>query len=159
MTLHGPVPKSDKVSIKAATAADLHRLTDLLRKYYKFDRIPFDRLAVRSGLEILLREKSLGRAWFIYRGRRRAGYVILTFGFDLEFGGRQATITDLYLEPRYRGKGVGREVLRLVEGFCKKSGVRALELQVSADNSRATRFYQRFGFQAHDRVPMSKQLG
>ncbi len=83
----------------------------------------------------------------------------MTFGFDLEFGGRQATITDLYLEPRYRGKGVGREVLRLVEDFCKKSGVRALELQVSADNSRATRFYQRFGFQAHDRVPMSKQLG
>ena len=51
---------------------------------------------------------------------------------------------------------VGREALVLVEEFCRKLGLRAVELQ--ADNSRAARFYQRFGFHAFDRVLMSKRL-
>ncbi len=73
MSFHEAVLKPGKVSLKAATAADLHRLTDLLRKYYKFDRIPFDRLAVRSGLEILLRERvSGGHGSFTVGGGVRA---------------------------------------------------------------------------------------
>ena len=153
-----PHLNSGRVALKAATVADLHGLTALVRKYYKFDRIPFDGQAVRSGLEIFLRKRALGRAWFIYHGSQCAGYVVATFGFDLEFGGRQAIITDFYIKPRHRGKGLGREALVLVEKFCRKLGLRALELQVSTSNPRAMRFYRRFGFQPHHRVPMSRRL-
>jgi hypothetical protein len=102
--------ESGKVRIEAVVAADIQRLTDLIRAYYRYDRIPFDRQGVRSGLQTFLRGKRLGRAWFIFRGRRRAGYIILTFGFDLEFGGRQATITDFYIEPATAGKVWGEKL-------------------------------------------------
>jgi ribosomal protein S18 acetylase RimI-like enzyme len=82
----------------------------------------------------------------------------MTFGFDYEFGGRTALITDLYLEPSFRGLGLGRKTLRYLESFCRKSGIPALELQVEQKNRRALRLYRTFGFEALPRIPMSKRL-
>ena len=50
-------------------------------------------------MRALLGDSSLGRAWLIMQGKTTAGYVIVIFWFDLEFGGRAALITDL-LKPR-----------------------------------------------------------
>lgn len=146
------------VTFKTATASDTDLLTTMIQRYFAFDQIPFHPEQIRSGLAVLLGDESLGRVWLVLSGARTAGYVILTFGFDLEFGGRQAGITDLYLEPEYRGKGLGRRTLNHVEEFCRESGVHALELQVERDNVEAFGLYQSFGFKMHDRIPMSKRL-
>src|SRR5713226_7776090 len=103
--------------IKAATARDTDRLRKFIEAYYRFDRIPFDGKLTADGLSLLLKDPTLGRAWLILNRRRAVGYLLLTFGFDLEFGGRQATITDFYIQAPYRGKGVGRKVLAQIEEF------------------------------------------
>jgi hypothetical protein len=36
-------------------------------------------------------------------GIKAIGYVLLTFNFDLEFGGFEGVVTDLYIDERYRG--------------------------------------------------------
>ena len=51
---------------------------------------------------------SLVDGWGTTAGRSGAGgHFVLSFGFDIEFGGRQATLTELYLEERARGRGFG----------------------------------------------------
>jgi len=133
-------------------------LTDLIRQYYEFDQIPFVEDEIRSGLAAFLKDPSLGRAWLMMRERQSIGYVIMTFGADLELGGRIGIITDLYLEPEHRRKGYGREALRHVEAFCGGLGLRALELLVERDNVEAQALYKSFGFRAYDRFPMSKRI-
>jgi ribosomal protein S18 acetylase RimI-like enzyme len=78
--------------------------------------------------------------------------LIFTFGFDLEFGGRQATLTDLYIEAPHRRKGIGRTVLAQVEDFCRSCGLKAIELQVTSKNTRVLDFYRSVGFRAYDRA-------
>ncbi len=107
---------------------------------------------------MLLADPRLGIACLIERGQQLAGYLILTFGFDLEFGGRQATVTDLYLRPEARGSGLGAAALTALEDVGRRLGLKALELQVERDNLEAQAFYTRLGFTAHDRVPLSKRL-
>ena len=148
----------DPVRFKKATSADAPGLLDLIRKYFDYDGIPFDPDEIRSGLSELLNDESIGQAWLIERGLKTVGYVIFTYGFDLEFGGKLAFVTDLYLEPGHRGKGLGQQTLERVEAFCKSSGVRALELQVERDNLEAQALYRKFGFAAADRIPMSKRI-
>ncbi|HEX4644415.1 MAG TPA: GNAT family N-acetyltransferase [Verrucomicrobiae bacterium] len=126
--------------------------------YYKYDGIAFDSEIVRPALRVLLKNKSLGKAWFIQRDGRPVGYAVATFGFDHEFGGRMATVTDLYLEPRHRRKGLGRKTLEHVADFCRRAGVRGLELQAERDKTEARAFYKRCGFVATDRIPMNKRL-
>jgi ribosomal protein S18 acetylase RimI-like enzyme len=148
----------DKVVFQLATEADANRLTDLIRQYYEYDQIPFVEAEIRSGLAAFLQDETLGRAWLIVREHQSIGYMILTFGVDLEFGGRIGIITDLYLEPGHRRKGFGRKALSHAEDFSRAMGLRALELLVERDNVEAQALYKSFGFRPYDRFPMSKRI-
>lgn len=150
--------KNDEITFKSATASDIPVLVDLLRKYYEYDHIPFDEPQIHRGIATFLDDPSLALAWLVMRGERAVGYVILAPGLDLEFGGRQGTLTDLYLEPDERGKGTGRRTIEFIEDYCRAAGMRALELLVERRNTRAAAFYQNIGFHAHDRILMSKRL-
>jgi diamine N-acetyltransferase len=152
------LPTGEPIRFKTATEADAPGLLDLIQKYFEYDGIPFRADEMRPGLMILLNDASIGQAWLIDCGSETAGYVIFTYAFDLEFGGRVAVVTDLYLEPEFRGKGLGRKTLERIEEFCKNLGVWALELQVERDNPEAQALYRKFGFAAADRIPMSKRL-
>jgi GNAT superfamily N-acetyltransferase len=101
-----------------ACSADLERVLSFVKTYYEFDA-RFSATEVRSGLEALLRDLSLGQVWLIRVGHEDVGYVVLTFGYDLEFGGPQATITELYIVDRYRRLGLGTKTLRFVEATCR----------------------------------------
>ena len=146
------------VRIEQVTTAGSAKLLKFIKAYYRFEGISFDLKSISADLPHLLCDPILGRAWFIWVNRRRVGYVIVTFGFDLEFGGRVATVTELYIEPLHRRKGIGTLVLGQIEEFCKAFGVRAMELQVTRKNAKVMKFYRRLGFDAHDRIPMSKRI-
>ena len=79
---------STTAKIRFATSRDFDRLLRLVAAYYRFDSIAFDTRATGAALRRLLRDKSLGRAWVIDSGRELAGYAIVTYNYDLEFGGR-----------------------------------------------------------------------
>ena len=148
----------ENFSFRAATKTDADTLTGLIRKYYEFDQIPFYEEEIRAGLATFLGEPTQWRAWLIQQDQISVGYVILSMGVDLEVGGRLGTITDLYLEPEWRGRGIGRKTLGFLEDFCREEGLEALELQVERDNTEAFALYQSFGFHSHDRIPMSKRI-
>lgn len=122
-----------------ACSADLERVLSFVKTYYEFDAIPFSATEVRSGLEALLRDLSLGQIWLIRVGP-------------------QATITELYIVDRYRRLGLGTKTLRFVEATCRELGVRALELQVEGKNMAAQAFYPKLVFEPNDRITLSKLL-
>lgn len=138
--------------------ADLERVLGFVKKYYEFDGIRFRARQIKRGLEVLLRDPSIGRVWLIRLGSQDVGYVILTFGYDVEFGGRQGTVTDLYIVEGYRRLGLGSKTFRFIEAACGELGLAALELQVERKNSAAQAFYHKLRFEPHDRVPLSKRL-
>lgn len=150
-------PESQNL-LRGATLADAPKLLELVRAYYAHDGIPFDQPSIRSGLNVLLQDSSLGRAFLVQDGEQDAGYLIVAFGFDLEFGGRQATVTEVFIEDRHRGQGLGTRIFTQLEVICRSLGIGALELQVEKDNLGARAFYQKLGFQAHERIPLSKRL-
>lgn len=106
----------------------------------------------------MLRDPSIGRVWLIRLGPEEVGYVILTFSYDIEFGGRQGTVTDLYILEGYRRLGLGSKTFRFLEAACGEFSVEALELQVERKNVAAQAFYRKLGFEPSDRIPLSKRL-
>jgi ribosomal protein S18 acetylase RimI-like enzyme len=149
---------SMKPTFRIARAQDFDEVLALMRQYFAYDDISFDEPAVRLGLTELLARPELGWAFIAAESTAVVGYAVATLGFDLEFGGRQATLTDLYVDSKFRRAGIGRELLRLVERTCMSAGVRALELQAEVDNEEARAFYGANGFLEHSRIPMSKRF-
>lgn len=150
--------KESEPEFVQASSAELQTVLDFVREYYEFDGIRFCAPEIRRGLELLLGDPSIGRVWLIRLGREDVGYVILTFGYDIEFGGRQGTVTDLYLAEGHRRLGLGSQTFRFIEAACRKLGLGALELQVERKNVAAQAFYRTLGFEPIDRIPLNKRL-
>ena len=66
-------------------------------------------------LTALLRDASLGLAWLILDGDAAVGYIVLCFGYSLEWLGRDAFVDEFYLREEYRGRGWGRTTMEFVE--------------------------------------------
>jgi GNAT superfamily N-acetyltransferase len=141
-----------------ATVAELETVLELVRAYYELDGIRFEAPRIRRALTELLTTPALGGAWLIREDQSLLGYFVLTFGFDLEFGGRQATVTELYLTPSGRGRGIGTRTLLFVEETLRELGIGAFELQAERSNIEALAFYAKFGMKTHDRIPLSKEI-
>jgi ribosomal protein S18 acetylase RimI-like enzyme len=84
--------------------------------------------------------------------------VVLTLGYSLEFGGRDAFVDELYVQPAYRGLGVGRQALAVLEKACRELGVRALHLEVGRTNLRAQALYKAAGFVDRGHFLLTKRL-
>ena len=146
------------LQFQRAHLADVETVLELVRAYYAFDGIHFEPLRVRRGLVELLTTPTLGGAWLIQEDQSVLGYFVLTFGFDLEFGGRQATVTDFYLAATHRRRGVGTRALLFIEETLRELGIGVFELQAEHDNTEALAFYEKFGMTAHARTALSKEI-
>ena len=80
-----------------------------MRDYYAFDGHGFDEQKARVALLTLLRDPNLGRVWLILDGAVAAGYIVLCFGYSLEWLGRDAFVDEFFLREPYRGRGLGTQ--------------------------------------------------
>lgn len=148
----------DEIEFVPAQVGDWADLLRLVRAYYRFDAIRFSAASVGAALKRLLGDASLGRAWIARDGARPVGYAILTFNYDAEFGGLEGIVTDLFIDARYRGRGLGRRAMAMVDSYCRLARIRAIELQVERDNRLAQAFYRRLGFKKLSRIVMSRAI-
>lgn len=145
-----------KLAFELAKSADTDMLLQFMQEFYAFDHLEFEEEGARRALTTLLNDASLGRVWLICADGVAIGYIVLAFGFSLEFRGRDAFVDEFYLRENYRGQGIGTQTLHFVEDACRALGIRALHLEVSRDNTPARRVYRAFGFEDHDRYLMTK---
>jgi GNAT superfamily N-acetyltransferase len=105
-------------------------------------------------------ENARSRVWVINTAAEREliGYAILTYNYDLEFGGVQGIITDFFITEPYRRHGLGRRMIAAITGFCRKGGIRTIELQVTRKNRRARQFCESLGFETLERLIMDLEL-
>ena len=100
----------------------------------------------------------MARAWMVRHADRVVGYVVLTLGYSIEYGGRDGFIDDLYLIPEARGRGWGRIVVDFALSEAARLGIRTLHLEVEANNNRAHSLYRFAGFEETGRRLMRRRL-
>jgi ribosomal protein S18 acetylase RimI-like enzyme len=147
-----------KAKIRAGRISDFDILIQLVEEYYRYDSLEFDADRIGAALRKLLQDANLGCAWIVEQDTEVAGYLLLTYNYDLEFGGREGIVTDLFLREKFRGRGIGRHMIGRVEDHCRASGINAVELQVEIENRPAQSFYRKLGFSQLPRLVMSKQI-
>jgi ribosomal protein S18 acetylase RimI-like enzyme len=146
--------------IELATLAHKAEVLRLIALLYEDESIPFRAAEMDAALARLLAEPALG---FALIARERAneaivGYGVATIGYDVEFAGHDAFITDLYVDKRVRERGVGQALLDAMVAGLGDRGVKAAHLMVRPENERARALYEARGFKAVPRVLMTKRL-
>jgi ribosomal protein S18 acetylase RimI-like enzyme len=148
-----------RVAQKTDLDAVLAFMRELSREDPLPDQRPFDASRARAALTELVTDPARGTVWLICDGDTPVGYLALTFGFSLEFHGRDAFIDELYIRPAHRGRGWGTRAVRYAETIAQTAHVRAIHLEVGRGNIAAQTLYRKAGFADHDRYLMTKWIG
>ncbi|MCY1053622.1 N-acetyltransferase [Nannocystis sp. SCPEA4] len=143
---------------RPATSSDVPAILDMMEDFNRLEHIPWQRGPGEAPLRTLIGSPALGTVGLAVEGDAALGYYILTWGFDLEWGGRDAFLTELYLRPELRGGGRGRLVLDAALATARAHDARAIHLMVRTDNTPALQLYRSAGFSAPPRVLMTRPL-
>lgn len=119
--------------------------------------LDWNEAACRPALTRLIEDAQLGLVLVAVAEDIRA-YGVATFNYDLEFAGRDAFVTELYVHPANRGRGLGRQMLAAIAEAARTEGVRALHLMVRPANTIAQRLYESMGFETMDRLVMTRRI-
>ena len=129
-----------------------------MREFYAETKTPFNADKMASAFDGILKDENIGRVWIIQRAGLTVGYAVLTVGFSMEYGGRDAFIDDLFIKKEHRGSGLGRTMMETILIECRNRDVRAIHLEVGRNNIVAKELYRRFGFRDNDRQLLTLRL-
>ncbi len=78
-----------------------------------------------------------------------AGYAVVSMKFETEVGGMAAWIEELFVEEKFRSKGIGTQFFEHLKK--EHSGkIKRLRLEVGDENNGAKQLYERLGFEILD---------
>lgn len=126
-----------------------------MRDFYVFERLPFDENRQRQLVSQLIQNPNLGRLIVFEQRTELLGYMVLGFGFTLEFHGRDCLLDEFYVVPEHQSKGVGRAAVEFAIAICREMGIHAVHLEADYVNVRGHEFYKKLGFKDHERHLMT----
>ncbi|MDZ4672592.1 MAG: GNAT family N-acetyltransferase [Phototrophicales bacterium] len=68
-----------------------------------------------------------------------------------------AEISDLFIAPTHRNRGIGTALIRHLVGIAKNHACQIAEIGVGENNPSARRLYERLGFMTHRVIPATPQ--
>jgi len=121
-------------------------LKDYIEALYRFEG-DFEAIVnIEEGLKSLFRNEVLATPYFIKQGQEKIGYVILTRYHSVEKGGVTIYIDELYVEERFRRRGVGKTILDEVVKIAQKEKAKAIWANTEHNNPGAQQFFKSAGF-------------
>lgn len=145
-------------AITLATPDDAPRLLSLIAAFHTEAGIARSDEQREAALTPLLNGSPLGAAWLFGPKLAPTGYVIITFGWSMEFGGMDAFVDELYVREKVRKRGIGSEVLSAIAASLRDVGVMALHLEVDREDVATQRLYTRAHFELRDRYHLMTRV-
>jgi len=133
-------------NLHLAAPEDLDRLMPMLTACHAERGLGSEPDRREAAVAPLLDGSPLGAVYLIGPRKSPVGYIVVTFGWSLEFGGMDGFIDEFWIRPNVRGRGMGFEVLSSLVPALEGAGLKALHFKAGEANLRAQKLYARNGF-------------
>ena len=146
-------------TIRPATTGDLDAITPMWRAFMKDQhrfvrkwRLTKENVAFMR--EHLARLVPNGQVLVVEMDGAIAGFAVVVVDLPpLDTYYAAATISDVYVAPAFRGRGLGRSLVEAAVAKIRDAGLHAVSLNVAAGNEAARALYRSLGFR-----PMQETL-
>jgi len=136
----------DERLVRQATADDADEIARLLHDF----NTEFD--TPSPGAEVLAERLRLLLAGHttiaILAGTPAVAVALTTLRTNVWYAGEVALLDELYVEPRFRGQGIGSAIVKKLTSISRGRGVDLIEINVDEGDVEAQHFYERHGFSA-----------
>ena len=147
------------LNLRDLTPEDAPVVLPMVEEFYHSDAV--DHLVDPAVLEQSFRaaadpDEPLLRGLLIQWDGEAAGYLYVTQCYSAEVGGRCVFIEEIYLEPEFRRRGLGGQIMSWLEQ--EYPAARRFRLEVTQANQGAVRLYQKAGYQylRYDQMVLDK---
>ena len=145
-------------TFKPLEIADISIITQMMQDFYAIDNYPMDVEVAKTLFQEFISNEHLGKSWLIYSENEIVGYIILTFIFSFEYGGKIAFVDELFIKETARGKGIGKEAIQFIQREVPKLSLKLLYLEVEPHNENAQKLYLAHDFELHNRKLMKYKV-
>ena len=145
-------------TFKPLEIADIEIITQMMQDFYAIDNYPMDIEVTKNLFQEFISNDHLGKSWLIYSESEIVGYIILTFIFSFEYGGKIAFVDELFIKETARGKGFGKEAIQFIQSEVPKLSLKLLYLEVEPHNENAQKLYLAHDFERHNRKLMKYKV-
>jgi GNAT superfamily N-acetyltransferase len=134
------------IQIAPVNAAEFDALVPLIGAYQRFYEVENpDEERNREFFRRFLAPSEDGMLIGAKEGERFAGYACLYWHFSSLTAAESVLMNDLFVEPDYRGRGVGRALIEAAAEVARERGAAHLEWATAPDNHTAQRLYDSTG--------------
>ena len=134
------------ITIAPATRSDLGTIAAMIRALADYERLSDLCIATDQALDEALFAAQPAAEVLIGRvSGETAGFALFFHNFSTFLGRRGLWLEDLFVYPRFRGRGVGRSLLQAVGGIARERHCGRFEWAVLEWNEPAIRFYRSLG--------------
>ena len=145
-------------TFKPLEISDISIITQMTQDFYAIDNYPMDVEVAKTLFQEFISNEHLGKSWLIYSENEIVGYIILTFIFSFEYGGKIAFVDELFIKETARGKGIGKEAIQFIQREVPKLSLKLLYLEVEPHNENAQKLYLAHDFELHNRKLMKYKV-
>lgn len=133
-------------AIRLARRRDAARILELIRALAEYEKLSHEVVASKALLaRHLFGRKPAAEVLLAEVGGRAVGMALFFNNFSTFLARPGIYLEDLYVEPAYRGQGLGRKLLQAVARLAVRRGCGRFEWSVLDWNTPAIKFYQDLG--------------
>jgi len=145
------VSSSPFPAIRPVSEADVPLILSFVRKLADYEKLAHEVTATAADLrEGLFGPHKRAEAVIARSGDTPVGFAVFFHNFSTYTGRSGIYLEDLFVDPEYRGRGVGKTLLSYLAGLARKRGCIWLQWAVLKSNQPAIDFYKARGAQALD---------
>jgi len=135
--------------IDFATENDLPAMADLLHELFTLESdFRPERDKQLAGLKLILDTPAIGQLFVLRVDREVAGMANALNTVSTAQGTRVLLLEDVIVSRRFRGGGLGRQLVEHVCTWARQQGMTRVTLLADQDNAPALAFYETLGFEA-----------
>ena len=139
-------PERHGAHLRAAEPRDVPAIVGLIRELADFEKLShLVEITPQTLLPNLFGERPAAESVVAEIGERVIGFALFFPNFSTFLGKPGLYLEDLYVQPAFRGAGVGRALLVHLAALARQRGYGRFEWSVLDWNVDAIRFYERMG--------------
>ena len=133
-------------TLRGASVADLDAIVGLIRELADFEKLGHLVIVTPQSLQAhLFGARPAAEAWVAEVQGSVVAFALCFTNFSTFLGKPGLYLEDLYVQPAYRGLGLGKAMLRNLAALAVERGCGRFEWCVLDWNENAIRFYQQMG--------------
>ena len=143
--------KINDLVIRSAEPADVALILAFVQELAEYERLSHAVTATEQTLlDSLFGQHPGAEVLLAFAGDAPAGFAVFVHNFSTFLGKRGLWLEDLYVKPKFRGQGYGRELLLHVARVAHQRECGRFEWAVLDWNAPAIKFYKSLGAQPLD---------